>query len=163
MGLSSTQMIDVANTFQDAYAHVLNNLEGLSVKPTVISFTAGVVLTEKPYMLVTEEGIQRAIGLVFSREDIRDFVLTLTYTFFARWDAGPSSVRDLAENLAQGVGGVVGGNIDLSAMPIEIQQRLMLRGDASELLQSNPWLMTLLLMQLFINVTTESKPTPGAT
>lgn len=162
MGLSSTQMIDVANTFQDAYAHVLNNLEGLSVKPAVIAFSAGMVLTEKPYMLVTEEGIQRAMTLVFGREDIRDFVLTLTYTFFARWDAGPSSMRDLAENLAQGVGGVLGGNLDLSAIPAEIHQRLMPRSDAGELLQSNPWLMVLLLMQLFISISPELKPAAGA-
>lgn len=150
--LTTDQMVVVATVFQESYAHVLSN----SIEDTKIDrmrFVAGIVLQEKPYLLVTEEGIQRLISLVFADERNRDFIFTLSYTFFSRWGEDDLSVKGLAENLARGVSqasAIYGANQDINAIPHEIAIRLTPNNVAKDLIESNKWLMIILLLQLFI-------------
>lgn len=147
-------MIVVADVFQGAYEHVIGNLVG-DTRIAIIGFVGQVVLKEKPYLLVTGEGLQHAIDLVFCNEQIRDFVLTLSYTFFARLGESSAHVRGLSENLARGVAqgsSASPRSVDYCAVPKDLSSRFTPETEALELIESNKWLVVLLLLPLFIQV-----------
>lgn len=149
MGLRTEEMREVATVFQGAYEHTITNFVGSEIKAAALQFVAGIVLSEKPYMLVTEEGFARAVLMVFSNEVARDFVLMLGFTFFSRWGGSQEQYVQLIENLSYGAGHVDGAG-EYAGMPVPISQRLTSAQEAAALLQANRWLVVLLLMQLFL-------------
>lgn len=150
--LTTEQMVIATSTFQESFQHVLGNYVGDS-RTHIQKFVAGVVLRQKPYMLVTEEGVQHAMKLAFGNEADRDFLFTLTYTFFSRFGETNEPVKGLATALARGVS--IGSHNELSAVPEPLQKRLPVEVDVRAMLESNQWLMTLLMMQLCIQVVVE--------
>ena len=149
-----TEMAELAVVFQESLQHVLSNLVG-QTKDNVTLFCGDVILREKPYLIVTEQGLAHMNTKVFASEDIRDFVLTLAFTFFARAAIGPSKYARLSASLATGASCVDGTEV-LNAVPPEIHQRLATYRDTRDLIYSNKWLTVVLLLQLF--VVSEIKP-----
>lgn len=148
--LPVTDMVEVAEVFQGAYSHVMANLVG-EQKARVTAFVAGYVLTEKPYLLVTPEGLDRAISAVFGNEHVRDFVFTLHFTFGSRWGAALERWQSLCANLA--LAAVPHSRVKLSAVPDALADRLATSPDeAYNLLVANQWLVVLMLLQLFISL-----------
>jgi len=143
-------MVEVATVFQEAYQHVLGNNIG-DVKKELIVFVAGVVLKERPYVLVSHEGLPRAIELVFATNTHREFIFNLAFTFFSRWGGDDSDIQALAVNLARGVSQV---NVDKgnNAVPEQYSRRLPSLADIKDLIGVNKWLMIVLMLQLFITV-----------
>lgn len=151
MPLHFTDMADVATVFQETFAHVTKNLEGSTAYEEVIKFCGHLVLFEKPYILVSSEGLPNAITMTFTRESVRDFVMTLSYNFFTRWGGSQEAIAALADNLSFGAGQAQVGR-DLCAMPQPIAARLGEQEDTKTLLLNNRWLMVLLLIQAFISM-----------
>jgi hypothetical protein len=147
--LSAELMIEAAAIFQDAVQFVLQRF-GKETKDKVRGFVSLIVLQEKPYLMVTPDGLSRMINLVFSDEAYRDFVLTLHFTFASRWGMTMSLYQGLVANLAQGACPAMEGS--LNAMPADMASRLSTYTDAAQLLEANPWLSMLLMLQLFVGL-----------
>jgi len=147
--ISIDEMINVGDVFIKSYNFILSNFVPES-KKEIQDFTAGLVLREKPYMLVTKEGLPRAVNLVFSNEYIRDFIYSLEFAFFSRWGQSSNHVNGLMEILARGVG--LANPDKNNVTPNEINNRLTDETDAFEIIKHNRWLAMLLLIQLFVTV-----------
>jgi hypothetical protein len=155
--LTTEQMVVATSTFQESVSHVLGNYLPES-QASLKAFVAEMILKEKPYMLVTEDGIKHAMGKVFGLEGYRDFVLMVTFTFFARFGESDTPVRSLAGNLARAVSvSGSGSNNDLSAVPLEMRRRMPSEQDVTATLESNQWLMTLLMLQLCVQMVADKK------
>lgn len=154
--LTTEQMVVVTSVFQESYEHTLSQVLGDTRYP-VLQFTAKIVLQNKAHMLVTEEGLLHAIALVFEHEAHRDFVFSLSFTFFSRLGEDEKHMHGLINNLARGVStsSLVLPEVSLSdfnAMPTVLSARLATFFNAKQLLESNKWLVVLLLLQLCIAV-----------
>jgi hypothetical protein len=146
--LTTEQMVVATSTFQESFTHVLGNYVGES-REHIVKFVANIILREKPYMLVTEAGLQHAMQIAFGNNDAeRDFLLMLTFTFFSRFGETDNPVKALSTNLARGV--ALGNNNDLNAVPEQLKKRLPIESDAHLVLEANQWLITLLMLQLCI-------------
>ena len=147
--IDTDSMIVAAEVFQDSLNHVLGNLVGES-KTSIKEFIVNYLLFHKPYMLVTPEGLPIAIDLVFGKEEYRDFIFNLHFVFFSRYGNGINEVNGLIENLARGLSfyNVSPDNY----MPKEINTRLSTESNAFSLLAANKWLVSLVLISLFVNV-----------
>lgn len=152
--LTTEQMVTAAETFQGAFSHAMSNYVGES-KVSMQRYVAALILQEKPYMLVGPEGVERAIDLVFSNEPHRDFIFMLTYTFFARFGEGRNPSEDLAASLARGLVMSNAGGGAMSAIPEAMRVRLPNLSEVQSLLKDNHWLMTVLLIQLFVSAPQE--------
>lgn len=157
MSLTTQEMIVATETFQESFRHVMGNYPVPEAKQYLLKFVLGVIMVEKPYMLVTDEGIQRAIALVFTAEAERDFILTLTYTFFSRFGETSAPAKNLAAALARGIALTGVTTSQLSAAPDAIKTRLPTEEEARAILEANQWLMTVLLIQLCVQITDDAK------
>jgi len=148
--LTMSEMVEVAEAVNDAYEFVMGNTYGES-KLRVIKFVADLVLRQKPYMVVSREGFLALSGDVFSVEDHRDFLFTLYYAFASRWGMSAQRYSMLAANLAHSTMPVI-GVADVSGAPTAIAQRLASATETQALIEANPWLAVVLLLQTFIRV-----------
>jgi hypothetical protein len=114
-----------------------------------IRFTAELTMKYLPWTLVTEDGKNAIQGAVFGREDNRDFILLLTHVFFARQGGDEEFIDALCKTLARSI--TVPNRVSKSTlMPEEIHSRLAKQEETIALLRSDLWMVTILLMQLFI-------------
>jgi hypothetical protein len=148
--LALDDMVEVAEALREAYEHVTDNTYGRS-KEVVVVFVADMVLRRKPYMLVTQEGFGELLQEVFTVDDRRDFLFTLYFTFGSRWGMTDERYSALAANLARSAC-PVGIGKEGNGAPTAITQRLTAFEDALPLLEANPWLVMILLLQTFIRV-----------
>jgi hypothetical protein len=163
MSLLPNDLSETAQVFVDSMQHVLANAKSMSEERhnKLNTFVYSLVLVEKPYMIASPKGVQHAIELVFEDEVIRDFVFMLGFTFFARWGASGPRHNDLVQSLAFAVSGdgtPVRGQDSLVMMPAEIADLLPDPDGVLTLLQQNKWLVTLLMIQLFVLVPEPLKP-----
>lgn len=147
--LSPQEMEEVAQVFLQSFALCEANILG-EQKAKVREFVGHVVLAEKPYLLVTPEGLDRAIGLVFENKHIVDFVHMLLYTFGSRWGMTDDRRAALSSNLAHGAAPIVSS--ELRSTPNALASRLATFEGAYHLLVANPWLVILLLLQLTVKL-----------
>lgn len=148
--LNAEEMVEVGTVFQDAVLHVLDTYEE-SARPSLQNFMVELILKERPYQLVTAEGIERAISMVWARDGIRDFILKLAFTFFSRWGHSDEEVSGLAANLARGVAMVKPAEPH-NAVPKQLGDRLSDIGVAHSAIHANPWLMITLMIPLFVSI-----------
>ena len=148
--LAISDMVDVAVALNEAYEHVVENTYGNS-RIAVVQFGAELVLRRKPYLLVTREGFTDIAGEVFGNDDHRDFLFTLYFAFCSRWGMTKERFSVLAETLTWSVC-PVGISAEFSGAPSVIAQRLTSPEEVRPLLEANPWLVMILLLQTFIRV-----------
>ena len=141
-------MVEVTEVFQESLQHCLAGLLS-NTKLTISEFIASVILQEKPFMVLTPEGIPHVIDIVFTSSEIRDFVFNLHFTFFSRWGHSEDNVDGLINNLSRGLG--LSNMARLSAMPNDISNRLITFEHATEVLKENKWIIIILLIQLCIS------------
>lgn len=142
--MNSVDMIDVGESFERALEHVLNNTLGAS-HTHVVTFLTNHVLRSKPWMLLTNDGVESSMNSVMGDAELQDFVLEVTYTFSAYWGGSIAKYADLADVLATSV-----GIQSESALPTEVKQRTITPEQAKQKLTANRWLMTLILFNLFV-------------
>lgn len=148
--LTINEMVDVAVALNEAYEHVVENTYGNS-RAAVMQFGAELILRRKPYLLVTREGFTDIAGEVFGNDDHRDFLFTLYFAFSSRWGMTKERYSVLVENLTWSVC-PVGIGAEFSGAPSVIAQRLTSPEEVRPLLEANPWLVMILLLQTFIRV-----------
>lgn len=125
----------------------------------------GFILTDKPYLWATLEGVQSTIKMVYADELLRDFTHMLQFHFFLRWGEASAKFTGLVDVLSWSVGAFAleterngsGRKEDHGAIPEEIRTRLASREDVRELLQDNPWMVCLLLLRSFITLVDPAK------
>lgn len=155
--ISTVDMGTVASVFGEAYEHVIANLVGDS-KILAMRFAAEIILREKPFMLVSPEGVAHIQNLVFGHPTNQDFILTLTTTFFARLAENTEFIEGMIASVARGC--ALANKSDYAATPTEINNRLAEFDDTFALLQANYWLVVVLMLQLFIRVLPEALKVP---
>lgn len=148
--LTLSEMVEVAAALIEAYEHVMSNTYGDS-RNRIVLFVADLVLRRKPYLVVSREGFLELSGLVFSNEDHRDFLFTLYYAFSSRWGMSQQRYSMLAANLAYSAC-PVSGSAEVNGAPSVIAQRLASATETQALIEANPWLAIVLLLQTFIRV-----------
>lgn len=144
-------MEKAGDAITQAYDHVIGLYQDEEEKRKLVSWTMSLLVSHKPYMMVTSEGLTALRDEVFGSALIRDFVLALTYQFFARWAGGKQKFTELTDRLSQGT------STDFyhqryTATPQEISQRLTSQEDALAILAHNKWLVTLLVAKIFISI-----------
>jgi hypothetical protein len=145
-------METVAAAFQTAFntvrAQYLNDDDQLAI----MTFATKVVVEEKPWMWASPEGVDHLLDLVMVDELIRDFVMTLSFTFFARWGEANVKFTGLTDALSWGTSADNdnGDNRQLVVMPEVINSRLTQQDDVKKYLAANKWIVTLLLLKLFV-------------
>lgn len=142
--MNSVDMIDVGESFERALQHVLNNTLGTS-HTRAATYLTNHVLRNKPWMLLTKEGIEEATESVMGDAELQDFVLEVTYTFSAYWGGSVDKYAKLADVLAVSV-----GIQTESSLPNEVKQRTVTPEQAIQKLTANRWLMTLIMFNLFV-------------
>ena len=147
--ISSDEMINAAQIFQESVEHILANTLGKS-KDNLELFITKILLFEKPFLMLTHEGIVKTIDLVFSTSENRDFIFNLHFIFFSKLGNTNTDINGLIGNVARGVG--LSSVHPLSAMPKEINDRVLDELDAIDLLTANKWLLIVLLIILFITI-----------
>lgn len=150
--LSADEMNLVRSVFVESVAHVLGNYEE-TAKQHLIAFVLSLVAKEKSYTMVTPSGLDRAIKLAWSEEGTRDFLLKLSFTFFARMGQTDEFVHGLAHNLARGCSFVDSTvKSGWNAVPSPAGDRLADSESALNIITANRWLMIVLMIQLFIGL-----------
>ena len=147
--INTDDMVTAATVFKESFEACINNLT-VDARDLATRFTAELVLQVKPYLLVTPDGVERIVDMVFGHESNRDFILSLTFSFFSRLGQDEDFVKGLAGNLSRGA--ALGKRGDLCAIPEAIKGRFSEMNDVHNLLEANYWLMTVLMLQLFITI-----------
>lgn len=150
-GLSHEEMKEVSVAFQEAMSFVISNTSADS-QEKIQRFIAEVVVTQKPYTMLTKEGIVHSVGLVFKDAQITDYVLTLWHCFASRWAYSDEAIAALAGNFSRGASQTNEKTYAFSSIPQELKSRMVKRADAFEILSSNPWLLVLLLISLVVRI-----------
>ena len=78
MGLSLEEMKDVETAILETYSHYEHNYPNFK-SSELYQFLIQVVLSERAYMIVTPSGIEYFVREVFTKDEIRDFVLNFTF------------------------------------------------------------------------------------
>jgi hypothetical protein len=146
--LEKDQIAEMAVTFQDAYVHVLSLLTQ-TPRDLALRFTAELTMQYLPWTMVTKEGKDIIQSAVFGREENRDFILLLTHVFFARQGGDEEFINALCKTLARSIS-VPSRPAKSMLMPEDIHTRLAKLEETIELLKTDLWVVTILLLQLFI-------------
>lgn len=99
---------------------------------------------EKPYLLVSDEGMERAIEIVFSNKMNRDLIFEINYRFFTRL-GNKEVIKELIKTISF-------SNCFInkqSLMPLVVSDRLPTEEQIQEKLLANPWLIILVLIPTF--------------
>lgn len=145
-------METVAAAFQEAFKTVMSQYLDADQKVQLETFVTGLVVQEKPWMWASPEGADHLLDLVMVDEMIRDFVMSLTFVFFARWGEANVKFTGLTDALSWGTSADNVNNEDrqLVLMPEVIRSRLTQQSDVKKYLAANKWVVTLLLIKLFV-------------
>jgi hypothetical protein len=158
MPLTSDEWRDTAEVFTDSVEFVLNNVTGPNeeLRTRLTDFLMSLILADKPYLLASARGLDRAVDLVFADPDVCDFVLMVVFVFFSRWGASLERYTNLVESLAFAVAADPSSQPaprqSLVATPFGIHESLPDPALAQDLLLQNKWLSVLLLIHLFVVV-----------
>lgn len=153
--ITSDEMREAAQVFLDALQYTLGNMPTEGQVP-IKQFLAQLVIKEKPYLLVTQEGIAHAMELAWSNAAISDFLMRLSFAFFARLGHDDEFVDGLCGNLARGCALVARDPQNLNAVPTAVAERLSDMAAATQLIRANRWLVVILMIQLFVTVGEEN-------
>lgn len=162
--VSHDDMANCGTSILSAFQTVLAQ-SGEENRLKIQRFAVRVIMEEKPYLWVTPQAMGHLMGEVFGDELIRDFVLSLQFHFFMRWGEASQKFTTLTHALSWSVAPAgqttmrpqKSENDSLVAIPQVIQERLTSREDAQALMESNPWLVCLLLMRSYITLTDPKK------
>ena len=143
-------MVVAAETFQVAYEQVVSKYQN-EAKQSILTLITEIAVLHKPYMVATAKGPEELTNLVFGNEGTRDFILSLSYSFFARFQEGNDPCLGLAASLTRGL--ILNSLGAKTFIPDVIVNGNLNARDTEELLGSNQWLMTWLMIQLFVTPT----------
>ena len=148
--MNAADMEDVGRVFVTALTHVLANTLG-ETNAKVKSWLTTIVLTRRPWMMVTAEGVEAMEAEAFADAEIQTFVLEIQYTFGVYWGGNAADYKALAGVLGE----AAGVQVD-SAVGHEVKTRTSSGIEASTRLERNRWLMMLLLAISYVEPADEA-------
>jgi hypothetical protein len=156
MGLTAVEMESVGELINESFLSVASNLPQAQMAK-ILTFAFGLVKQEVPYHLFNGnslEGVKRANSLMFDDADTRDFVLKVTFHFFAKFGNTTGRYEALVENLAEAIGFLKPVETKERASLVVAHQEFMSRmpsvEDVRALLMDNRWMVTMALMMLYL-------------
>lgn len=152
LGLPAEQMEIIGQLFQEANGFCWDGA-GEETKKQMVPFLVNRISADVTPAMMTPKGLIKLRDEVFKNEHIRDFIMKLSYVFFGRWAASEAHVHALAHNLSRGLSQTPYDVEEKSTVitPKEITDRLGKRTDIHNALISNPWLMIVVMIPLFIS------------
>lgn len=149
---NNDDMETVASAFQTAFQTVMKQYLDENQSKAILAFVSSIAVEEKPWMWVSPEGQDHLLDKVMVPELIRDFVMSLTFTFFARWGEAKVKFTGLVDTLSWGTAADTVNNEDKQyvLMPEVISTRLTTQPDVKKYLAANKWVVTLMLIKLFV-------------
>lgn len=160
------QTLKIKELFTEALMQTVSNYAETS-SGHITAFILHVCGELRPYMIVTPGGAETLAEEIFTNELKRDFIFNLLFNFCPRLsftDVGKEFsklISTLAFTLA--IGDVVTESADnqsTSLLPEELSTRIPDHETITNLLNSNKWLVMVLLISLYINVDDFNKTTP---
>lgn len=160
------QTLKIKELFTEALMQTVSNYAETS-SGHITAFILHVCGELRPYMIVTPGGAETLAEEIFTNELKRDFIFNLLFNFCPRLsftDVGKEFsklISTLAFTLA--IGDVVTASTDnesTSLLPEELSTRIPDHETITNLLNSNKWLVMVLLISLYINVDDFNKTTP---
>lgn len=152
MALGHEKMNEYGELFVRTAQHVRKNF--ITNKPAVATeknnvdaFIGNLVLRQLPSSVLTNEGIVSMTQTVFHDTEIRDFIFNLTNNFFTRLGGGDQAFEGIVDAICDGM--LQNGNY--CALPEDIAKRLMDCKDIKNHLLGNKWLVTILLLMIFVD------------
>lgn len=145
-------METVASAFHVAFKTVLGQYLDQEQRDKLMGWCITIAVEGKPWMWTSAEGQELLLDLVMVDEFYRDFVMTLTFMFFARWGEANVKFTGLVDTLSWGTAADNVNNDDkgLVLMPAAISDRLVSQADVKKYLAANKWVVTLMLIKLFV-------------
>lgn len=145
-------METVAAAFQAAFKTVMDQYLDDDQRDKLMQWVTTIAVEGKPWMWISPDGQELLLDLVMVDEFYRDFVMTLTFTFLARWAEANVKFTGLTDALSWGTAAdsTEDGKDDLVLMPRVIRDRLISQADVKKYLAANKWVVTLMLIKLFV-------------
>jgi hypothetical protein len=108
--LSSSEMLEVLNTFKQSHIWVYENLPQVT-KDVITNWLTSTVFKFTPMFLMREDALALIKETIFKSEDVRNYIMDLNYRFFTLCNIHTHSdfLESLCINIANGL------NIDDSA------------------------------------------------
>lgn len=150
-------MLEVKETLITSMERFLNNQDE-DTFVAVTSFLTSLVGLYTPYVMLTPDNISQVAAMVFESEVIRDFILSLKFTFFGSLLQGRGRpiidliIEDLAIAVSCDMGYASEAIGDLDTMPKHLAERYSMHEEAARVLKANTWIICLLLIQLNIDL-----------
>lgn len=149
---TNDDMETVAAAFQTAFKTVMNQYLSEEQRTKLMQWVTTVAVEGKPWIWTSADGQAILLDMVMVDEFYRDFVMTLTFVFFARWGEANVKFTGLVDTLSWGTASDTASNEDKSLilMPEDISTRLTGQVDVKRYLNANKWVVTLMLIKLFV-------------
>lgn len=155
-------MEQICRLFGDTFTQYMKTIVDEELRMKIARFCAGIVAGQKAYLLLTPTGLKHAISVVFEDTVHHDFVMSMSFVFFATLGNNPDHLDCLFTSLARGVSPSDPDmeKHDLVAIPKQYQDRYISYPTALTQLKSNRWLVILLMMQLSLSLVDSDKVRP---
>lgn len=162
--MSTIEKINVVEVaFRDAYEHTLSHFPDTVRRNAILKFVSGITMQYSMYLAFTSEGLSKLMKDVFNNEIVRDFILRLTSAFFVRLGLSEQDKNELPEILASAMCvfptpfvGNTSISMETVAIPEELKTRLPEYDDVKTLLITNKWLVTTVMISLYLRIEIEN-------
>lgn len=148
--LDHNSMQIVGDVFSAAVENVIRSYDGQQSQSVIAGYLTQHLIENRPWLIMTPDGIVNLTQEIFSDDTIRDFVFKVVFQFFSSISPTPDLVQQLAANLAAGC--AVGDSVsptNQNLMPVEIKKRLSGFDFVYDMLKANKWLMVVIMFHLF--------------
>ena len=150
--LTTEQLTEVRICFIDAFNALYSKYTDTETLPAITRFLGQMSLQVKPWVLLTNDGLQLLVRTVFENDIIRDFIFSLQFQFFSSWGHDASKYEGLVEIISDSVG-IKREDLRSSLIPEQLTARLPVKDDCIDILIANKWLVIIALTQLYVTVT----------
>jgi hypothetical protein len=142
----------IAGAFHSAFKTVMDQYLDEGQRDKLNQWVTTIAVEGKPWMWTSGDGQALLLDLVMVDEFYRDFVMALTFLFFARWGEAGVKFTGLVDTLSWGTAADTpeSEEMDLVLMPRVIRDRLVSQTDVKKYLAANKWVVTLMLIKLFV-------------
>jgi len=149
---------NIKQLFTDALMQTVSNYAETS-SASITEFILHICGELRPYMIVTPGGAETLAEEIFTTELKRDFIFNLLFNFCPRLSFTETGkefsklISTLAFTLAIGDAVITTNDSEFkSLLPDELSTRIPDHETITNLLNSNKWLVMVLLISLYINV-----------
>ena len=155
MGLSTEEMAECGELINLAFLSVYSNSLS-SNHEKLLKFTFGLIKEQVPHLLFSGQtrGMKQLNDLMFNDPTITDFVLKITFHFFSKFGNTLERYPQLVENLASGLGYLKPvesrDHQTVVATPPDFYERISSVEDVQALLLDNRWMVTMVLLMLYL-------------